>query len=409
YNNPIENGFIIDLNNDTVPGEFLYTNSKRLFNEVHFKASDAMDYYPVSPDDVNGYYLTEKNQLYISGSYYSVSLKDNSFMLALVLGDLSLFTGRNSIGKSTYWAEKEGVLLELLKEKEKVVSISGNYYKTSNRPYLKALMKLTEDCEMERPEFELTYYQLKKFGETYARCKGEVINEFQNPKPIYLFGFTTGVSSTPLNFKDKNAQTLPYGYPSLAPVGYYDLQSLQSIDISEKNLFVGFSLSILPSWSKRISFETELNFVKRTWSVPEEKLYFENFYTDIAPSVQYNFRLGKAIQPFINLGLNVGLSLKSKFESANVTKNFIRITPRRGSDTWPDEFPVNLPLLSSAEYKPTLYSPFTTIGISSLYKKAIISVGYRYGMNARITKTPLYESSIGHSSIYINIKTKLKA
>ncbi|MEQ9415441.1 MAG: outer membrane beta-barrel protein [Cyclobacteriaceae bacterium] len=409
FNSPVERGFIIGLNNDTVPGEFLYTNSKHLFDEVLFKAKDTAGYYSVSPSDVNGFYLTEKNQLYISGNYYSMTLKENNFKMAIILGDISFFMGKDSKGKSNYWVEKNGKFAELLKENEKIVSISGNYYKTKDRPYLKKLIELTDDCSMDRPEFELTYFQLKKFGKNYAKCKGGSINEFQIPKSIYLFGFTLGLSSTPLDFKDKMAQTLPYNYSSLAPLGYYDLQSLNAASILENNFFIGFSMSILPAWNKRLSFETQLNFVKRSWSLPNEKLSFENFYVDIAPAVQYNFRLGKEIQPFVNLGFNAGLSLSSKFTSTEVTKVFNRITPRRGADTWPDEFPVNLPLLSTAEYKPNLYAPFVTIGVSSVVNKSILSFGYRYGANATLTKTALYESSVGYKSIFINIKTKLKS
>jgi len=410
YNNPIEKGFIISLSNDTVPGEFIYVKSKKLFHEAAFRRAGTNLYSSINPDPVNGFYLSEKNQFFISGKYYPFGVKDNSFKLAIVsAGDLNFYTGKGESGKSTFWVSKGDTLRELVKIAESTVSIEGGVYKTKERPYLKVLTKVTGDCLNERPDFELTYFQLQKLGIAYAGCKKDKVIEYIPPKPTYLFGLTLGISSTPLRFKDLEALVQPYNYPSLAPEGYYILGSLEAEKIPSSSFFLGASVSVLPANNKRVSFGAQINFVNRKWRLPSEKLEFNNFYADVSPSVQYNFRLGELFQPYMDFGVNIGWSLGNKFVSENVTKTFVRGTQRKLGDTWPNEFPVNLPLLASSEYKPTFYSPFITLGFSGVIDKSIISLGYRHGMNATLTKTPLYETSMGYKVIFVNIKTKLKS
>lgn len=410
YNDPIEKGYIINKENDTIPGEFSYVKAKELFYEVSFKKEGSDSYSSVSSDSVKGFYLAEKKQLFVSGRYHAFGVKDNAFRMAIVSsGDLIFYTGKGETGRSTFWVSKGDTLRELVKVTNKTVNIEGGVYKTKERPYLKVLTKLTGDCLHDQPDFELTYFQLQKFGREYANCKKQKLVEYDPPRPIYLFGLTLGVSSTPLQFKDLEAQVQPYNYPSLAPEGHYNLESLVAEKASSSNVFLGASVSILPANNKRVEFGAQINFVNRKWRLPSEKLEFKNFYADVSPSVQYNFRLGELFQPYVDFGVNIGWSLSNKLVSEDVTKTFIRVQERRLGDTWPDEFPVNLPLLASSEYKPTFYSPFITLGFSGVIDKSIFSFGYRQGLNATLTKTPLYETSMGYKVIFINIKTKLKS
>ncbi|MEP2669300.1 MAG: hypothetical protein ABJH04_09920 [Cyclobacteriaceae bacterium] len=410
YNDPTEKGYIINKKNDTISGEFSYVKARKLFHEVSFKKEGSESYYIVNADSVKGFYLAAKNQLFVSGKYHAFGVKDDSFRMAIITtGGLIFYTGKGETGKSTFWASKGDTLRELVKVSEKTVNIAGGVYKTKERPYLNVLTKLTGDCLHERPDFELTYFQLKRFGREYSNCKNDRITEYDLPKPTYLFGLTLGISATPLRFKDQKAIVQPHNYPSLAPEGYYLLESLESEKITASSVFIGASVSILPANNKRVSFGAQINFVNRKWKLPSENLEFNNFYADVSPSMQYNFRLGELFQPYVDFGVNIGWSLSNKFISENVTKTFVRVTQRKLGDTWPDEFPVNLPLLSSSQYKPTFYSPFITLGLSGAIDKSIISFGYRHGMNATLTKTPLYETSMGYKVFFVNIKTKLKA
>lgn len=403
-NKPIEKGYIINSVKDTIEGEFYYVKARKLYKSVSFRNEGTRDFVQLTPDSIRAYYLAETGQMYISGKHF-LRKKPDRFLLVITRGDLSLFVSSGTSNRSTYWAVKDSILSELKKIDDKTTNIYGGAYKIHDRPYLKVLTDLTQDCIKDHIDFELNYYSLRNFGLNYADCKGESISTYKERKSKTLFGYTIGLVNTPLTFVDLKAVVKPYERSSLAPYGTYDLSTLDDQTINTSTLFFGFSFTTYPASLKTIAFDFQFNLAGRKWSLPSEGIKFQNFYAEMAPALQYYLRPGKELQLFIDIGLTIGLSLSSKFESQPVTKTFVRESPPTGSDTWPLEFPVSLPLFEKAEYKPTFYSPFVSLGLSFPVNKAILTVGYRYGMNATLTKNPLIDTSLGYQGIFLNVKS----
>ncbi|MGE0771673.1 MAG: hypothetical protein AB7K37_08175 [Cyclobacteriaceae bacterium] len=223
-----------------------------------------------------------------------------------------------------------------------------------------------------------------------------------------------GVSNTPLTFSDNSAVVKPYQYPTLSPFGTYNFSSLDQLVVNYTGYFVGLGMSIFPVTYKRISYEASLAFLRRNWNVQNEGLRFENTYGDLSTSMKFNFALDKPTQPFIDAGVNIGLSLKSDYNAEMITRDFTKAGPaggadrvtKRVTDTWPETFPVDLLLLEANQYKPTFFTPFASIGLDRHFDKFIASIGFRYGFAGRLTTSTLYTTRLGYQNIFISIRKR---
>lgn len=238
--NNFKNGFIVNLENDTIVGQVDYrTNSENYISCLFKTEKDIKKYFP---KDILGFgYKDDK--------YFSSQIIKDTFVEALVLGEMSLYKYKND----TYLIKKDDLVYTLESKKEKL-GHDGKNLRRETVNWKGTLTLLVIDCIKNPNEIisknNLSEKSLVDLVVKYNTCKNTDFIEFNANKPWGKvdFGATLGLSQTELTFVRYDWSFSNGNHRSFDP-------------------YFGFFIEISsPRQKERLSSRIGINFMKTTFS-----------------------------------------------------------------------------------------------------------------------------------------------
>lgn len=397
-----EKGYIILPTNDTISGYISFIREKELYQAIKFRKNKKEDYKSFNSENLNYFFFEDEGELFVSKRILQVqhptvdSIASDSFVKVLTRGAASLYS--YSIGGKTKYLVSDGTTISPLnKGSNQSKSIDGKLYTSGNKPYQKTLKRLFSKCTSISPTLKYSIYDFNSVITSYNDCLKSPYKQFKTRKSKTLIGFNLGYLSSQLEFKDKGAILKPYGYSNSAPEGSYDLDFLLNEKVTSSAFSFGLSVTTLVKDNKHFYFNTNINYVTRKWRFD----FFNTTinYFDIPASINYNFGLESGIQPKIGIGVNLALPVSKKLESPEVDWEFYRTS---WSLTWPSMLPVNMPVIFTDQFKPTMLSPFINLGVDIKNGKSMLSVTFSQGLPSSITSSSIYKTSVSYQMVTLN-------
>lgn len=231
-----KNGFVITLNHDTIYGKVEYKIKSQNDEVCLFKINDVITEYP--PDQILGFG-------YSKTSFFSSGILDNSFVELLVDGKLRLFKHNGLI------IQKQDGPIYKLEKNDKEVELNGSKFMNEDNRWRGIILTLVSDADLDIISIQKMSFDEEKIVELvrdYNQRTGsytQVYYEFKE-KIRMDFGFFAGVSQSSLN------------------VNIID-QSYSYLDDKYGSIDLAFGLLYnvtLPGLSKRLAFQTEIDFLK---------------------------------------------------------------------------------------------------------------------------------------------------
>jgi len=419
-NSPDQKGFVIMMNGDTLRGLINYVKERDLYRKIGFARSINAPVTIYGPWSIYGYYLEESNQLFLSKFFLAMRTETRNpdslsvFLRAIVTGPGSLYQGQNRGQKDIYYGIGNGQFLKLDRGKTSRKEMDGVSYNKVEAPFQATLKKIFKDCPVDSARgFE--EFNLVKAFEDYNRCKNETSINYSNYKPLLRVGFTIGMSSSSVSFVDENTETKPYGYPSLAYPGKYNLSSLTAEKMKDQSITWGMVFS-LSTKNKHLSWEAQALATSRKYSSTSQKLEVKATYLEFPLYLKYNFSIEKRSQLFFIGGVNFALSVHSDFKSDNVDRTFYTtplgpstplaptITTASTAGGYTSSYPVSMPTILGDQFNPSQMRFLGGVGLDSYMKNkkrgdgARFTFLYRYEFNGSITNSDIYETKVSLSS-----------
>jgi len=199
-------GYIISLNNDTVPGLVLYT-AINTSNVCTFRKNADSATTNYSPSEILGYRFNE-GKLFVSKMVTLAEGDKLVFLEFLIKGKANIYYMRD--GTDHYFVENEHGLLLQLTEPEKVISGKNGVGYVKPEQYTGRLKLAMSDCPEIFPEIErssLNHSSLVKLARDYhiKVCTTEQCIVFERKRPALhvRFGFYGGLSVNRVKFGGK--------------------------------------------------------------------------------------------------------------------------------------------------------------------------------------------------------------
>jgi hypothetical protein len=235
--NPIKDGFIIDLKNDTIRGQIIYrSTAKNLVSCLFLSGGEQKELFP---KDILGYG-------YSNSRFYSSQITQNTFVEVLVEGPLSLYKAKDDV----FYVKKDSIIKGLKRISYAAQINEQTPYKSAGT-WRGTLGYLTMDCpNISRDRINNLKFHERSFTGLiidYNDCLGANYTEYKANEPwikLHL-GASIGISSSNLNTRD-NSGAFPYLEPRY-----------NSID---PNFGLVFELRF-PRLSERVSFQTEVRYI----------------------------------------------------------------------------------------------------------------------------------------------------
>ncbi len=369
FGQEFRNGFIITLENDTIPGQVAYRSNLKNYESCLFKEDQtASEYYP---NDIIGFG-------YDDDKFYSSQIIEGSFVEVLVVGDLSLFRSREK------YHIKKGTSLHDLESIVERVEIGGRVRLKESTNWKGTLTYLISDClknpsgitaKMRFDEKNLTQLTIK-----YNKCRGTGFTEFKASKPWTKveLGVTLGVSRSEIRTEAEGM------------FNYLD-DSYTSVDPT-----VGLLMAISsPRITEKLALQGELHFTSSSYEslVQLEGLstnYHDTFIDLTTLSIPFSFKYSfpeKKYGFYVQGGINYDYHLRSdtRLLSEQVNGNVVNTFPERPA------FEINDNQLGY----------WGGIGILQTYKKFRGSLAVRYFQMSSFNQTDGFSSE--NSRISVNL------
>lgn len=283
----IKDGYIINLENDTLYGKIESQNILKNRKECHFSDDKGTTVY--TPSMISGYG-------FVSDKYFTSRVVDDTFLQVLISGELSLYKDG-----PVFYMEKMGNEVLKLEYGNRTDTIEGKIYTGEDLTWKGYVNILVYDC-IQNPDvirgLSLDERSLTRLVIDYNICKGIGYIDYLAKKPWTRveLGISSGIT---LSSIDINNKTDSYNY---LPDNY------MSYDPSFELIFILSS----PRFMNRIAFQSEIEFIKSDFfseqirSSPSKTDYHDT-YIDLTTlsfpqSVRYTV-IDKEYRLFINLGI----------------------------------------------------------------------------------------------------------
>jgi len=368
--NNFRNGFIITLEKDTIIGQVNYRSNTKNYKSCIFKSDQKVREY--FPEEIIGFG-------YYNDKFFSSQIIEGSFVEVLVLGEISLFKSQNK-----YHLKKDTSVYDLESFSEEV-KIDGKVGIRENNRWRGITSYLISDCINNTnnvvSKLKLEEKSLTKLVVRYNKCKGLDFTEFKARKPWikYEYGATVGIVRSEIQCR-RISRSMPYLDDSYSSI----------------NPSIGILLSISsPRISERIAFQSEIHFIKSSYSslviINNVSTEYHDTYIDLSTlsvplSFKYSFpakKYGLYLQAGINYDYH--LNAKSKLLSESVTGNVVNTFPER----------------SAFEINKNQIGYWGGMGILKSYHKFKASIAIRYFGMPALNKPGDFTAS--NSRILINL------
>lgn len=302
------NGYIVTLENDTLPGHVAYrTNSLNLESCIFSGPSGKKEFFP---GDILGYGFAD-NEHFMSG------IVENTFVEVLVTGPMSLYEA-----KDRFVIGKEGEYYELYSDRQMVYDRAKYEYNTVEKSRWRGKLSfLLNDClknsQRSTASIRLKEKDLTRLITRYNECRGVDYSEFKKNKPwgVFEFGASLGMANAQMTTKreDKFHNPKYMADPSLFE---HLADSYESV-IPTVGVVVSFTA---PRISERFAFQTEAQYsqtafqslvvVERSQSQEYHDTYIELSTISVPLSVKYSFP-ERAIGFFMQGGAQLNFHIDS--------------------------------------------------------------------------------------------------
>lgn len=305
------NGYIINLQNDTIRGLVEYRENSKNYKSCVFKTNTSEREY--HPDEILGFGYENDKQ-------FRSEIIDGIFVEVLVTGIMELYRSPNK-----FHIKKEGEIHDLESFKEDVV-INGKEGTRENNRWKGILSYLLSDC-MYNQNKDIAYIQFEEKSLTklvirYNICRNSDFEELKNNKEWikYDLGISLGFSKSGFSF-DKDEPHLADSYSSMDP---------------SYGIVIGISS---PRLSERMSFQSEVHYINSNYfsfveltSVHTDyhDVYIELSTLSIPISVKYTLPLTNS-ELYFQSGVNFDkhISYESQLFSERVSNNVVFTYPER--------------------------------------------------------------------------------
>ena len=242
--NDFKNGYIVNLEKDTIFGQVDYRTNSKNYKSCLFKVAKATkEYYP---EQILGFG-------YINDQFFSSQIVKATFVEALVIGELSLYKSNEK-----YHLKKDTLVYDLESKIEKV-KIDGKIKGREPNRWRGVITLLISDC-IENPydvasKIKLTDKSLVKLVINYNKCKGVEIVEFKANKPWTKveFGVSAGLVKSEIFHSPRSS-------------GYVWSESLDDHYSTYAPSFGIIADISSPRLNERISSQVGINFMKSSFS-----------------------------------------------------------------------------------------------------------------------------------------------
>ena len=363
-------GFIITQGNDTIKGKVDYrSNSKNYESCVITNKQGTIEYYP---NQINGFG-------YVNDKFFSSQIVEGSFVEVLVLGKISLYRTRKN-----YLLQK-GDNFYGLEYKKIEIEIDGKSWFVNDNRWKGITSYLISDClsnsNSQVSNLDLNEKSLAKLITKYNKCSEAEFTEFKAKKPWTQidFGLSVGIGISSIKIGDESGT---FSYLN---------ESYSSIDPS-----IGFLLSIYsPRINERIAFQSELNFIKSSFSAlvelsGEHKEFYDTFIDlstlSVPLSLKYSFPDNK-YGTYFQGGVNYDYHLKgqTRLLSEKVYGNVV--------NTFPEA--------EAFKIKSSQMGIWGGIGLQKSFEHIRLSISMRYFQMPNLNLTPGFTAD--NSRILFNL------
>jgi hypothetical protein len=223
-------GYIIDLQGDTIHGVIDYRDWRRNPERITFKKNLNASETQFLPEKIkefrveNKIYASAKTNLNLSTTSTS-SLKNDSmfvleesmvFLQALILGEKKLYVFVNNMGTENFYISINGKY-PLLKYKKYINKVEGILYKRERKNYRLQLRNYLSNChdvKVDLIDIDYNRKELIKLFEIYYQKCSNVSISFENKTDAtkWQFGVLGGVAITTVGFNLSETRTNTFNY-----------------------------------------------------------------------------------------------------------------------------------------------------------------------------------------------------
>lgn len=176
------NGYIIKLNNDSLPGLVAYMPSAESQKHCYFKTSRKAAREKFNPREIKAYgFIGDKR--YESKKMPAGKVDKTVFVEMLVKGVASLF-----LFDKTFFYERDS-LVRLAKSETTKIERDGKSYFKEDKRYIGLLNIQLADCDLSANKTDYKQDDLINLIQNYNRCKGKVGLFYKHLVPSTRFDF----------------------------------------------------------------------------------------------------------------------------------------------------------------------------------------------------------------------------
>jgi hypothetical protein len=310
----ISKGYLIK-NGETIQGEFIVSNTRKLFKEASFRASSSSSFEIYQPTDISEYYVEGLGYFLSKPEFdkkFESSLKAKYFFQILDRGKAILYVVNDDSKKDHFFIEKDNNVTELEFSQKIARNELGQQVKQSDKKYLATLREYFSDSQSElNYKINFNSSQLKKLVSSYNKSVDPTYITINKQSVVKHIGivFSESFSSTKLGTKNIIVPAAPLGGSN--GFNYVNLFDLNNRSYSYNNLGFGISSEIFLGRNKHFSFLAQLIYAPRSF-VSEEMSYSVKSI-ELPLGLKYRVALGSPIRPYVGLGIVVPLITTKKF------------------------------------------------------------------------------------------------
>lgn len=316
-------GYIIDLEGDTVKGLIDFRNwdkSPGMVTFVNKTSMEAVRYKPLSIYGFgvnNEHYLgtvieTEVSPFMLDDLQYGSELRiknDTAFLLNLIQGEKCLFFYKNPLGKEMFYV-RQGMEIQLLVQKKYLADDeNGKTVWRENRQFIGQLSLYLRDCPKITSKLGSTNYNyrsLKSLFQYYDQCaNSKIVSEKKYVKFTTGAGILAGIAGTSLDFRGE------------APGYLVDADFSKSVNFSGGAFFEITMARNMAKWSivneiVYTNFKTSGNYeqVESADKFQKTSSTIGFSYLKLNTIARFNYPAGR-FSVFANIGMSNGYSLSN--------------------------------------------------------------------------------------------------
>jgi hypothetical protein len=293
-------GYIVKLNNDSLPGLVAYMPSAESQKHCYFKTSRKAAREKFNPREIKAYgFIGDKR--YESKKMPDGKVYGTVFVEMLVKGVASLF-----LFDKSFFYEKDSIVRLPKSEKTKIKRDGKSYFKEDKR-YIGLLNIQLADCDLSANKTKYKQDDFINLIQNYNRCKGKVGLFYKHLVPSTRFDFQifSGPSISTLSIADRTFSTSK------------TIIAGARVDFSTPRIFDRFFLTAdvlyVPNFYQSYSEQVEPISIIRT----DEFLHIN--FLSIPFGVRYNF-LKEGNTPYLKTGVSTIVTLSSEYRVVQETE-----------------------------------------------------------------------------------------